>query len=257
MKAMRGAAGMVDATVDRDTNDRFGFIFERWARYWLPPGEETGDRRVDVARTIDREHARINGGKLRINKGFVVASVESTLAVLPVKPSRPLPDWLEHRADIDRPQLFLNAKLADPPPTPSMIIQFSKPIVRPEKLVLNRGSIVSISTAKETISVDSLRVARLAGLLAGLKIDLCRKASALATLRDRGGYGDGRSDGVKAIDDGLEAIAGQLGIDWDRLCDILDARSAASPVETRTVAELLKEPQAGRMAAGRPAARSC
>jgi hypothetical protein len=219
-------------------DDRFDFIFERWARYWLPPDEETGNRRADVARAISREHARIGGGKLRINKDFVVASLESTLAVLPVEPSRPLPDWLEHRAKIDKPQLFLNGKLANPPPSPSMMIQFSKPIVRPENLVLNRGSVVSISTAEGAISVDSLRVARLAGLLTGLKINLCCKAAAFAVLRDRG---NGRGDGVKTIDDELDAIAGQLGIGWDRLCDILDAMSAASSVEIRTVAEILKD----------------
>jgi hypothetical protein len=89
-------------------------------------------------------------------------------------------------------------------------------------------------------------VARLVELLAGLKIDLCRKASALATLRDRGESADqGRGDGVKAIDDELDAIAGQLGIGWDRLCDILDAMSVASSIEIRTAMEILKEAKTG------------
>jgi hypothetical protein len=240
------ADGGPEAAGEPGADDRFSFIFERWARYWLPPGEETGDRRADVARAISRTHARIGGGTLRINTGLVVASAESTLAVLPVEPSRPLPDWLEHRAKIDKPQLFLNGKLADPPPAPSMIIQFSQAAVGPDDLVLNRGSVVSVSTAKGAISIDSLRVARLAGLLAGLKIDLCRKASALAVLRDQGeSAGHGRGDGVKAIDDELDAIAKQLGIGWDRLCDILDAMSAASSIEIRTVAELLKVAKTG------------
>jgi hypothetical protein len=242
----RWAVEAAEAVLEPAADDRFGFIFERWARYWLPPGEETGDRRADVARAINRTHARIGGGTLRINTGLVVASAESTLAVLPVEPSRLLPDWLEHRAKIDKPQLFLNSKLADAPSAPSMLIQFSQAAVGPEDLVLNRGSVVSISTAKGAVSVDSLRVTRLAGLLTGLKIDLCRKALALATLRDRGdGGGGGRGDGVKAIDDELDAIAGQLGIGWDRLCDILDAMSAASLIEIRTVAEILKEAKTG------------
>jgi hypothetical protein len=248
---MRGAADGMSGIVDggpeaAGADDRFRFIFDRWARYWLPPSEETGDRRADVARAINRTHARIGGGTLRINTGLVVASAESTLASLPVEPSRPLPEWLEHRAKIDKPQLFLNSKLADPPPAPSMLIQFSQAAVGPDDLVLNRGSVISISTAKGAVSVDSLRVARLAGLLTGLKIDLCRKAAALATLRDRGAGGDDwRGDGVKAIDDELDAIAGQLGVGWDRLCDILDAMSAASSIEIRTVAELLKEVKTG------------
>jgi hypothetical protein len=36
-----------------------------------------------------------------------------------------------------------------------------------------------------------------------------------------------------------------LGIGWDRLCDILDAMSAASSIEIRTVAELLKVAKTG------------
>ena len=178
--------------------------------------------------------------------GWSVASAESTLAVLPVEPSRALPDWLEHRAKIDKPQLFLNGRLAAPPPAPSILIQFSQAAVGPDDLVLNRGSVVSISTAKGAVSVDCLRVARLARLLEGLKMDLCRKAAALAARRDRGGdEADGQGDAVKAIDDELEAIAGQLGIDWGRLCDILDAMSVASSIEIRTVAELLKEAKTG------------
>ena len=114
-----GAEASGEPASEPAPDDRFGFIFERWARYWLPPGEETGDRRADVARAINRAHTRIGGGTLRINTGLVVASAESTLAVLPVEPSRALPDWLEHRAKIDKPQLFLNGRLADPPPAPA------------------------------------------------------------------------------------------------------------------------------------------
>ena len=50
--AADGMSGIADSGLEAagepGADDRFGFIFERWARYWLPPGEETGDRRADV-----------------------------------------------------------------------------------------------------------------------------------------------------------------------------------------------------------------
>ena len=228
--------------------DRLDFVFERWARYWLPPEEETGDRRADVDRAINRTHARIGGGTLRINTGLLVVTSASTLAVLPVEPSRPLPEWIDHRPRIDKPMLFLNGLLAAPPPPPSMLVQFSQAAVGPDDLVLNMGTVVSISTAKGAVWVNHPRTKALAALLSGLKIDLCRKALDLARRRDAGDGGrpvpgkpnSGKFDG-DWIDREFKSIAEQLGIGLDRLHDILDDMIEANKTEIQTAVLLAKQ----------------
>jgi hypothetical protein len=214
--------------------DRLDFFFDRWARFWLPPEEETGDRRADVARALTRTHAKVGGGTLRINTGILVIEAAETLAGIPVLPSRPLPGWLTHRPKVETPLLFLNEKLRDPPPPPSMLVQFSQAAVGPDDLVLNGGTVVTISTAKGPIWVDTLRVRPLADLLAGLRMDLCRKALALSQQRDAGAE-------AGQIDKALADLATQLDIDLDRLNDILDALTTANKTEIQAAAKLAED----------------
>ena len=78
--------------------DRFDFLFERLAKFWLPADEETGDRQKDVQRAFDMQHTTSKGAMARIISGLAVVGSNETLAAFDANPERDLPNWLEHRS---------------------------------------------------------------------------------------------------------------------------------------------------------------
>ena len=196
--------------------DKFKFIYDRFAKFWLPHGEETGDAERDVMRMLNRAHEISGKAARRITSGLAVIEPQTTLAVITAKPVRNLPEWIDIREKIEKPRVYVNGLLANPPDAPSVILVFGKPAFSPNEIRINEGTVVHISEAGKGTFVDTRRVSQLAGLIDGHAKKQILDARRWALERDAG-------EDLDRIDQQLEKIRTSMKVGSDAFNDLLDA----------------------------------
>ena len=81
-------------------------VWQRFARYWLPEAEATGDLAADVTRTLGRTYENITreNSQARFNAkgGFCVVAIlpERTLVLANARPAGQLPEWVEQHPGV-------------------------------------------------------------------------------------------------------------------------------------------------------------
>lgn len=219
--------------------DRFRFLYDRLAKYWLPPEEETGNPRHDAIWAFDKAHDNSKGGApRRIISGHAVVQRNETLAVFDAVPERQLPNWLHHRPRMDKPRIFLRSVVAHPPSSPSIIVKFTKSSLYAKDIFLCTKNVTGISSAGGARKVRNRTVALIRTAGSGLGLRKCRSIRRLALKRDV-------ALDVEDIDRRLGREGQKAKLDDEQLFDLVDLlkdateleveAAFAQPVDMRTV----------------------
>ena len=209
-------------------------VWQRFARYWLPEAEATGDLAADVSRTLGRTYENITreNSVARFNSkgGFCVVAIlpEHTLVLANAKPVHQLPKWVEQYPGVGpearrRRQALRKGLLANP--RPHLVIEPGNTMVDAGDLFDGDASCLVICRPGDLVAIRPKQVARAhdAFVTLGTKT----RARALLTVlarRERDGPSESTNTAV------LE-IAAAADLTLPQLFDAVEALTAVTGLE--------------------------
>lgn len=205
---------------------------DRFARFWLPPEEETGTARADVLRAMSRPQPSLVAGKAprRMTSGLIAIFEDTTITTIVARPSRTLPKWVTHVVDQAEAKKNFTSLLSTPDRRPAIITKLGKAGFGLTDIVPGSVDRFVVNEAGRGVVTD-IFWPRVDALVAYGPRVIAKAKQIRAFAEDITGTG---------LDE-MDALALKLGLDNERLDALLTILAAANNGELRFAAQLAKE----------------